>query len=150
MERLTRGMVAVQSTGGVYVGWRMFGYEYDVATPARVSYNVYRNGARVASVTDSTNYLDAAGTATATYFVRAVIGGAEQGASETASVWAQNYLRIPLSVAALPAKFRPGVHDAQYRSAVSWQNGAYNQPPSTAFDIGGGMAAPPVPNITVR
>jgi hypothetical protein len=98
MERLTRGVVAVQVTGGVYVGWRMFGYEYDSANPANVSYNVYRNGTRVANVTDSTNYLDAGGTANATYAVRAIIGGVEQPVSETATVWAQNYLRIPIQV----------------------------------------------------
>ena len=31
MERLVRGVVAVRVTGGNYVGWRMFGYEYDAA-----------------------------------------------------------------------------------------------------------------------
>jgi hypothetical protein len=106
MERLTRGVVAVQSTGGVYVGWRMFGYEYDAQNPANVSYNVYRNGTRVGNVTDSTNYLDAGGNANATYTVRAVLGGVEQPVSETASVWAQNYLRIPLQVP--PAGTTPG------------------------------------------
>jgi rhamnogalacturonan endolyase len=42
------------------------------------------------------------------------------------------------------------MHDAQYRVAVSWQNGAYNQPPHTSFAIGSGMADPPIPNITIR
>ena len=42
------------------------------------------------------------------------------------------------------------MHDAQYRMAVSWQNGAYNQPPHTSFAIGSGMAAPPIPNITIK
>jgi len=28
MENLDRGVVAVKVTGGVYVGWRMMGYEY--------------------------------------------------------------------------------------------------------------------------
>jgi hypothetical protein len=42
------------------------------------------------------------------------------------------------------------MHDAQYRMAVTWQNGAYNQPPHTSFAIGSGMAAPPVPNITIK
>jgi rhamnogalacturonan endolyase len=98
MERLNRGVVAVQATGGVYVGWRMFGFEYDAANPANVSYNVYRAGTRIASVTNSTNHLDASGTASSTYTVRAVVGGAEGPDSEAAAVWAQNYLRIPLMV----------------------------------------------------
>ena len=75
MERLNRGVVAVTVTGGVYVGWRMFGFEYDAANPSNISYNVYRNGTMVANVTNSTNYLDSGGTASSTYTVRAVIGG---------------------------------------------------------------------------
>jgi hypothetical protein len=98
MERLTRGLVAVAVTGGVYVGWRMFGYEYDAANPANVSYNLYRGSSKIAGVTNSTNYLDAGGVASSSYTVRPVIGGVEGAASETASVWAQNYLRIPLQV----------------------------------------------------
>ena len=98
MERLARGVVAVQATGGVYVGWRMFGFEYNATNPDNVSYNVYRNGAKIANVTNSTNYTDVAGTATSTYIVRPVIGGVEGSASETASVWAQQYLRVPLQV----------------------------------------------------
>src|SRR5688572_25352964 len=98
MERLNRGVVAVTATGGVYVGWRMFGFEYDAANPSNVSYNVYRNGTMVGSVTNSTNYLDSGGSASSTYTVRAVIGGVVGGDSETATVWAQQYLRIPLMV----------------------------------------------------
>ncbi len=100
MERLTRGVVAVSVSGGVYVGWRMFGFEYAAANPSNVSYNVYRNGTMVANVTNSTNYLDSAGTASSTYTVRAVIGGVTGADSETATVWAQQYLRIPLMVPA--------------------------------------------------
>jgi hypothetical protein len=100
MERLDRGVVAVSVSGGVYVGWRMFGFEYDAANPANISYNVYRNGTMVANVTSSTNYLDASGTASSTYTVRAVIGGTAGADSETATVWAQQYLRIPLMVPA--------------------------------------------------
>ena len=48
-------------TGGVYVGWRMMGYEYD-KTASNVAYNLYRDGTKIATVTDSTNYLDASGT----------------------------------------------------------------------------------------
>ncbi len=95
MERLNRGLVAVQGTGGVYVGWRMFGFEYDLSS---VSYNVYRGGTKIASVTNSTNYQDASGTAQSQYTVRAVINGVECGDSESVTPWAQNYLRVPISV----------------------------------------------------
>ena len=100
MERLNRGVVAVTVSGGVYVGWRMFGFEYDAANPSNVSYNVYRNGTMVGSVTNSTNYLDSSGTASSMYTVRAVIGGVVGADSEAASVWSQQYLRIPLMVPA--------------------------------------------------
>jgi rhamnogalacturonan endolyase len=96
MERLNRGVVAVVVSGGVYVGWRLFGFEYDPSDASNISFNVYRGGTKVATVTDSTNYLDSAGKADSQYSVRAVVGGAEQAASETVSPWAQNYLRIPL------------------------------------------------------
>jgi hypothetical protein len=98
MEDIDRGVVAVKVSTGVYIGWRMFGYEYNAANPTNVSYNVYRSGTKIASVTNSTNYTDTSGTSTSTYTVRTVIGGVEQAASPSASVWANNYLRIPLSV----------------------------------------------------
>jgi len=53
-------VVAVVVTGGVYVGWRMLGYEY-TGTDGDISYNLYRDGAKVQNVTDSTNFLDSAG-----------------------------------------------------------------------------------------
>jgi hypothetical protein len=106
MENLNRGVVAVKVATGVYVGWRMFGYEYDKANPSNISYNVYRDGAKIASVTNSTNYTDTAGTTSSTYTVRAVLGSVEQGPSESAKTWAQNYLRIPLQVP--PAATTPG------------------------------------------
>jgi hypothetical protein len=111
MERLTRGVVAVKVTNGVYVGWRMFGFEYDRDNPARIAYAVYRDGTRIATVTDSTNYVDASGSASSTYTVRAVLDGAEQADSETASVWQSNYLRIPLEVP--PSGTTPGSPQCQ-------------------------------------
>jgi hypothetical protein len=98
VERLNRGVVAVAVSAAMYVGWRMFGDEHDPADPAAIAYNVYRDGTKVATVTDSTNYRDTAGTAASVYSVRAVKNGVEQGASEDARPWAQNYLRIPLQV----------------------------------------------------
>lgn len=98
MEALTRGVVAVKVKNGVYVGWRMFGYEYDPQNPGNISYNVYRDGAEIASVMNSTNYLDPAGLIGSVYSVRAVVGGVEKEDSGNSTVWAQNYLRIPLSV----------------------------------------------------
>jgi hypothetical protein len=96
MENVDRGVVAVTVASGVYVGWRMFGYEYDT-TATNVAYNLYRDGTKLATVTDSTNYLDASGTASSSYTVAAVIKGVEGAQSAAATPWAQNYLSIPLT-----------------------------------------------------
>jgi hypothetical protein len=100
MEDLDRGVVAVKVTGGVYLGWRMMGYEYNPTSPTSIAYNVYRGTTKLATVTDSTNYLDASGTANSTYTVAAVINGSECAQSPSVTTWAQNYLRIPLAVPA--------------------------------------------------
>ncbi|KUH37957.1 hypothetical protein ATE80_15380 [Streptomyces kanasensis] len=39
------------------------------------------------------------------------------------------------------------LHDTQYRTALAWQNTAYNQPPHPSFFIGGNMATPPRPTV---
>jgi autotransporter-associated beta strand protein len=93
METLDRGLVAIKVSGGVYTSWRIPGDEwYDV------TYNLYRNGTKVnASPLTVSNYTDASGTASSTYTVRAVVNGVEQADSETASVWSQQYLEIPMA-----------------------------------------------------
>lgn len=39
------------------------------------------------------------------------------------------------------------LHDTQYRTALAWQNTAYNQPPHPSFFIGAGMPTPPRPTV---
>ncbi|MFI7295530.1 rhamnogalacturonan lyase [Streptomyces sp. NPDC050121] len=41
------------------------------------------------------------------------------------------------------------LHDTQYRTALAWQNTAYNQPPHPSFFIGGNMSAPPRPTVAL-
>jgi autotransporter-associated beta strand protein len=93
METLDRGLVAIKVSGGVYTSWRIPGDEwYDV------TYNLYRNGTKVnATPLTVSNYTDAAGTTSSKYTVRAVVSGVEQADSETASVWSQQYLEIPMA-----------------------------------------------------
>lgn len=110
MEDFNSGVVAVKVTGGVYVGWRMMGYEYDATNPANVSYNLYKGGTKLANVTDSTNFLDSAGTTTSSYSVSAVIGGVECAQSAAVTPWAQQYITIPLTAptdTATPATYSP-------------------------------------------
>ncbi len=97
MEDLNRGLIAVRNGSGNYVGWRMFGYEYNKDTPASVSYNVYRGGTRIATVTNSTNYFDSGAAATAAYTVSAVIDGTECAQSASVTTRASNYIAIPLT-----------------------------------------------------
>ncbi len=101
MEDLCRGVVAVSSGGGNFVSWRLLGYE-----PPDIAFNVYRDGTLVNSspITTSTNYMDNGASSNATYTVRAVIGGVEQGDSSQSRTdtsptptWGQNYQTISLS-----------------------------------------------------
>ncbi len=39
------------------------------------------------------------------------------------------------------------MHDSQYRTAIAWQNVAYNQPPHPGFYLGDGMGRAPTPLI---
>jgi rhamnogalacturonan endolyase len=97
MERLNRGLVAVRTgPNQVYIGWRLFGTE-----PSHTGFNIYRGGVKVnrKPITNSTNYVDNTG-ANSTYTIRPVIHGRELKASEPASVWAQQYLSIPLQAPA--------------------------------------------------
>ena len=41
------------------------------------------------------------------------------------------------------------MHNPQYRTAVAWQNSAYNQPPYVDYFLGNGMTTPPRPNIFI-
>ncbi|MDQ1913864.1 rhamnogalacturonan lyase [Paenibacillus sp. GD4] len=92
-EKLSRGVVAVKTDTGVYISWRLLGTE-----SSAVSFNLYRNGTKVNStpITNSTNYQDAAGTASSSYSVRAIVNGVEQTASPAAAVWGTNYKDIPI------------------------------------------------------
>jgi rhamnogalacturonan endolyase len=130
MENLCRGVVAVRSGSDNFVSWRLMGYEAQ-----DTGFNVYRSGSKVtaAPITNSTNYVDTGAPANATYTVRAVAGGVEQGDSANsrtsaapASTWAQNYLNIPLMT---PASYRPGDTqpgdldgDGQYELVVKEEN----------------------------
>ena len=60
MENLTRGIVAVKQTSGIYVSWRLFGTD-----PESISFNLYRitdnsepTKVNEKPITESTNYVD--------------------------------------------------------------------------------------------
>ncbi|MBE7171509.1 MAG: T9SS type A sorting domain-containing protein [Williamsia sp.] len=93
MEKLDRGAVALRTAANqVYLSWRMLGTD-----PAAISFNLYRNGVKIngAPIASTTNYTDTT-TTNGSYTIRSVLNGVEQNAVDTTSVWAQNYLDIPL------------------------------------------------------
>ena len=109
MENLTRGIVAVKQTGGIYVGWRLFGTD-----PERLAFNLYRMTDDAASVkvnqtpiTGATNYVDRSADINQPlqYYIRPVLNGEELARSKSARVWDDNYLEIPIRPV---SEYRPG------------------------------------------
>ncbi|SEE88279.1 hypothetical protein SAMN04489740_2924 [Arthrobacter alpinus] len=100
LEALDRGLVAVSTTEGVFLSWRLLGPEATGATATGLAgpgFTVYRNGTKIAAVTDSTNYADADGTASDRYTVAPVINGVELAPSSVATAWEKGFHDIPLS-----------------------------------------------------
>ncbi|KQQ92124.1 hypothetical protein ASF72_02685 [Arthrobacter sp. Leaf141] len=99
LDQLDRGLVAAGTSEGVFLSWRLLGPEATGSSETGLTgadFNVYRDGTRLATVTDSTNYLDPSGTSGAAYTVRAVVGGVEVDASAPATAWNSNFVDIPL------------------------------------------------------
>jgi hypothetical protein len=100
LELLDRGLVAAATSEGVFLSWRFLGNEatgHSEHGLTGANFNVYRDGQRIATVTDSTNYLDPAGAGTSTYRVDAVVSGAEVDASSEVAPWATAATEIPLN-----------------------------------------------------
>jgi len=93
VEWLNRGLVAVKTSGGVFLSWRVLGTE-----GSETSFNLYRDGEKIASIsgTEASNYTDAKGTTSNRYSVKAVINGKEQAADAAVSVWNDQFLTVNL------------------------------------------------------
>ncbi|WP_420310114.1 rhamnogalacturonan lyase [Streptomyces sp. YS-B37] len=66
------------------------------------------------------------------------------------AVWpttANTALRIYSTPYETPTRITTLLHDTQYRTALAWQNTAYNQPPHPSFYLGDGMATAPRPTV---
>ncbi|WP_026818671.1 rhamnogalacturonan lyase [Arthrobacter castelli] len=106
LEQLDRGLVAATTSEGNFLSWRLLATEVTGATKEGLTganFAVYRNGEKIATVTDSTNYLDPRGGRKAHYSVAAVVDGHQLHRSESVTPWEQNYTEIPLQ------KPEPGV-----------------------------------------
>ncbi len=105
LEKLNRGLVAVNTGNGIFVAWRMFRDEAVSATATQLTgtdYIVYRNGEKIAEVTDSTNYLDVNGSENDSYAVAPVSDGITGEASKSVQVvkGGKNYIEIPMRIPA--------------------------------------------------
>lgn len=111
LEELGRGLVAIQTAGGIFLSWRMLLDEvsgYCGTGMTGTDYAVYRGTERIAVVTDSTNYLDRDGTAADRYRVVPVRDGkaeqpggnagraAGESGDDSVGVWPHPHWDIPL------------------------------------------------------
>lgn len=99
LEKLNRGLIAVPTKNGIFLSWRLFSNEVDGYGETGLTgtdFVVYRDGRKLALVTDSTNYLDAEGNRTAAYAVAPVRDGRESAPCEPVAVWEKEYLDIPI------------------------------------------------------
>nr|WP_240506398.1 rhamnogalacturonan lyase [Thermoactinospora rubra] len=99
MERLDRGLVAATTPEGVFLSWRFLGTEVTGAGARGMvgaDFRVYRDGRPIATVTDSTNYLDTSGSAASRYSVAPVVKGKEGHRSPSVRPWSETFYDIPL------------------------------------------------------
>ena len=89
IDKLDRGVVAVKTTKGVFISWRIQSDEY-----YEVVYNLYRNGAVIAENLTTSNYTDVAGVTTNSYTIEAVKHGIKLPQSAAVTPWSNSYLEI--------------------------------------------------------
>jgi rhamnogalacturonan endolyase len=98
MEFLDRGFVAFKTANGINLSWRLMGNEFNSQT----AFNIYRNGTKLNAVplSGATYYMDASGSQSMNYSLKMVVNGVEQTPSVSTTVWAQNWMEIPLQIPA--------------------------------------------------
>ncbi len=99
LEYLDRGLIAVPTSEGVFLSWRLLANEVTGNTEEGLTganFNVYRDGTLIATVEDSTNYLDREGTGVSQYRVTSVVDGREVDKSVSVTPWDHAYYDLPL------------------------------------------------------
>lgn len=89
IDKLDRGVVAVKTTSGVFVSWRIQSDEY-----YDVTYNLYRDGLLIAEKLSISNYTDSGGNSSNSYTVEAVKRGVKLAKSVAVKPLAKNFLEI--------------------------------------------------------
>ncbi|MBI9115152.1 rhamnogalacturonan lyase [Sanguibacter suaedae] len=106
LEALDRGLVAASTDDGVFLSWRLLGPEATGAGRSGLtgtSFVVFRDGRYLATVKDSTNFLDSSGRSGASYQVAPAKGRSKSRAayrsalSDPATPWAGAYRDVPLT-----------------------------------------------------
>jgi hypothetical protein len=138
-EKLSRGLIAVKTKTGVFLSWRLMIDEvssYSKTGLTGADFIVYKNGKNITLVTESTNYLDKAGTESDSYQVAAMINGIEQEKSKEVKCFGsqENYIDIPMHIpkgGTTPANEKYEYHandmsvgdvdgDGEYEYIVKW------------------------------
>ena len=84
MEKLDRGVVALTgASSGNFVSWRFLGTDDEDKT----TFDLYRNGTKIASNLYLTNYTDKSGTSASTYKVVTKVDGEEVETSTEVAAW---------------------------------------------------------------
>ncbi|MEC1262978.1 rhamnogalacturonan lyase [Bacillus swezeyi] len=99
LEYLDRGLVAASTSEGIFLSWRLLADEVTGSSGTGLTgltFHVYRNGNKIATVEDSTNYLDKDGTDQSEYYVSAIRDGKEIDQSSSVSPWENQYYDLPL------------------------------------------------------
>ena len=98
-EKLSRGLVALKTTEGVFLSWRLFKEEvtgFDQSGLTGTDFAVFKNHREIAVVTDSTNFLDEKGTVSDVYAVAARIEGKTGDPCECVNVNPDPWIDLPL------------------------------------------------------
>ncbi len=101
LEKLNRGLIAVPTSEGIFLGWRLLVEEVSGANETGLTgtdFAVYRDGVKLSVVTDSTNYLDKDGTKASKYAVAPVVDGKEGICCAEVTPWTsdEQYVELPL------------------------------------------------------
>jgi rhamnogalacturonan endolyase len=92
VEKLDRGVVAIDTGSGVFLSWRFLGTD-----DSALAFNVYRGKTKLNKTPlTTTNFLDAAGTAASSYHIRQVVKGREQAVTQAGAVWSTPYKSVPV------------------------------------------------------
>lgn len=94
MEYLDRGAIAVRTKDGMFIAFRLNGWEYE----ENAAFNIYADGAKINGqpVSGATNYLHRQGNINTEYVIKKIVNGVEENEGYTARNLKHNYFDIPI------------------------------------------------------